>query len=122
MAAVGKVGGWIEALGGRHEGTITYGVNGFGCFQLDPRSAFDAGQVVHLVAPLPRLLPAGERVQFEVYADGELIDRGFETPFAEQTDCLFFDLDTTDIEPGDYTFRYLWGAELMAEGTFTVRP
>ncbi len=122
VAAVGKVGGWIEALGGRHEGTITYGVNGFGCFQLDPRSAFDAGQVVHLVAPLRRLLPAGERVQFEVYADGELIDRGFETPFAEQTDCLFFDLDTTDIEPGDYTFRYLWGAELMAEGTFTVRP
>ncbi len=122
VAAVGKVGGWIEALGGRHEGTITYGVNGFGCFQLDPRSEFDAGQVVHLVAPLARSLPAGERVQFEVYAGGELIDRGFEEPFAERTDCLFFDLDTTDIEPGDYTFRYLWGAELLAEGTFTVRP
>ena len=52
----------------------------------------------------------------------QLIDRGFEEPFAEQTDCLFFDLDTTDITPGDYTFRYLWGAELLAEGTFTVRP
>lgn len=122
VAAVGKVGGWIEALGGRHEGRISYGVNGFGCFQLDPRFEFDAGQVVHLVAPLPRSLPAGERVQFEVYADGELVDRGFEAPFAEQTDCLFSDLDTTDIEPADYTFRYLWGAELLAEGTFTVRP
>jgi hypothetical protein len=122
VSAVGKVGGWIEALGGRHEGTITYGVNGFGCFQLDPRSEFDAGQIVHLVAPLPRSLPAGERVQFEVYAGGELIDRGFEEPFARQTDCLFFDLDTTDIEAGDYTFRYLWGAELLAEGSFTVRP
>ena len=122
LAAAGKVGGWIEALGGRHEGTITYGVNGFGCFQLDPRSEFDAGQIVHLVAPLPRSLPVGERVQFEVYADGQLIDRGFEEPFARQTECLFFDLDTTDIAPGDYTFRYLWGAELLAEGTFTVRP
>jgi hypothetical protein len=121
-AAVGKVGGWIEALGGRHEGTITYGVNGFGCFQLDSRSEFDAGQIVHLVAPLPRSLPAGERVQFEVYGDGELIDRGFGEPFSQPTDCLFFDLDTTEITPGDYTFRYLWGAELLAEGTFKVRP
>ncbi|HVQ21846.1 MAG TPA: hypothetical protein VMT36_01115, partial [Candidatus Saccharimonadia bacterium] len=122
VAAAGKVGGWIGALGGRHEGTISYGVNGLGCFQLDPRSDFEAGQIIHMVAPLPYSLPVGERVQFEVYADGDLIDRGFEAPFAEQTDCLFFDLDTTAIKPAAYTFRYLWGAELLAEGTFTIRP
>jgi hypothetical protein len=97
-------------------------VNGFGCFQVDERSEFEAGELVHLVADLTLTVPAGQRVAYEVYADGELIDRGYEEPFAEETECVYYDLDTTDIEPAAYTFRYLWAAELLAEGTFTIRP
>jgi hypothetical protein len=121
-AAVGKVGGWVDALSGQSEGSVTYGVNGFGCFQVDERSEFEAGELVHLVADLTLTVPAGQRVAYEVYADGELIDRGYEEPFAEETECVYYDLDTTDIEPAAYTFRYLWAAELLAEGTFTIRP
>ena len=111
----GKVGGWIEALGGRHEGTISYGVNGFGCFQLDPRSEFDAGQIVHLVAPFAPLAAGRSTGAVRGLCRRQADRRGFEAPFAERADCLFFDLDTTEIEPRDYTFRYLWGAELLAE-------
>jgi hypothetical protein len=121
-AAVGKVGGWVDALSGQSDGSITYGVNGIGCFQVDERTEFDAGEVVHLVADLTLAVPAGQRLAFEVYADGELIDRGYEAPFVEETECVYYDLDTTDIEPAAYTFRYLWAAEVLAEGTFTIRP
>ena len=123
VASVGKVGGWIESLGGQATaGSVTYGVGGFGCFQVDQQGEFEAGELVHAVANLGISLPAGERVGYEVYADNEIIDRGFEEPFVEPTSCVFFDLDTTDIEPATYTFRYLWGAEILAEGSFAIRP
>jgi hypothetical protein len=121
-AAVGKVGGWIAALAGQSDGEITYGVNGVGCYQLDGRSEFQAGEVIHLVADLTMAIPAGHRLGYEVYADGELIDRGYEEPFVEETACVYYDLDTKDIEPAAYTFRYLWAAEVVAEGTFTITP
>ena len=121
-AAAGKVGGWVDALSGQSDGSITYGVNGIGCLQLDKRTEFEAGELVHLVAELTLAVPAGQRLAYEVYADGELIDRGYEEPFVEETECLFYDLDTTNIEPAAYTFRYLWAAEVLAEGTFTIRP
>ncbi|MET1232417.1 MAG: hypothetical protein ABWY52_06170 [Candidatus Limnocylindrales bacterium] len=123
LASVGKIGGWIGSLSGQAaSGTVTFGVGGFGCFQVDERGAFEAGETIHAVANLGTSLPAGERVQYEVYADSELIDRGFEEPFAEATSCVFFDLDTTETEPATYTVRYLWGADIMAEGSFTIRP
>lgn len=121
-AAVGKVDGWIAALAGQSDGEITYGVNGVGCYQLDERSEFQAGETIHLVADLTMAIPAGQRLGYEVYADGELIDRGYEEPFAEETECVYYDLDTTDIEPAAYTFRYLWAAETVAEGTFIITP
>ena len=120
--AVGKVAGWIDALSGQSDGHITYGLNGIGCFQPDRRTDFAAGDVVHLVADLTIPIPAGQRLAYEVYADGQLIDRGYEEPFGEETDCLYYDLDTSAIEPADYTFRYLWAAEVVAEGSFTIRP
>lgn len=120
--AVGKVAGWVDALSGQSDGHITYGLNGIGCFQPDERTEFAPGDVVHLVADLSLAIPAGQRLAYEVYADGQLIDRGYEEPFAEETECLYFDLDTRDITPADYTFRYLWAAEVVAEGTFTIHP
>jgi len=121
-AAVGKVGGWIDTLSGQSDGVVTYGLNGIGCFQPDQRAEFAAGDVIHLVADLTLAVPAGERLAYEVYADGELVDRGFEEPFSEETECLYNDLDTTDVQPGEYTFRYLWAADVVAEGSFTIRP
>jgi hypothetical protein len=123
LAAVGKIGGWVGSFSGQGEsGTVTFGVGGIGCFQVDEQGAFEAGELIHAVANLGTSLPAGERVQYEVYADSELIDRGFEEPFAEATSCVFFDLDTTETEPATYTVRYLWGADILAEGSFTIRP
>jgi hypothetical protein len=121
-AAAGKVGGWVAELAGQPDGAITYGVGGVGCYQLDERTVFEAGDVIHLVADLTMPIPAGQRLGYEVYADGELIDRGFEEPFGEATECVYYDLDTTDIEPAAYTFRYLWAADVVAEGTFTITP
>ena len=120
--AVGRVGGWVAALAGQSDGDITYGVDGVGCYQLDERTEFEAGEVIHLVADLTMAIPAGQRLGYEVYADGELIDRGYEEPFVEETGCVYYDLDTTDIDPAAYTFRYLWAAEVVAEGTFTITP
>jgi hypothetical protein len=120
MAAVGKVGGWLDALAGQQSGVITYGIGGLGCLQLDERTDFEAGESIHAVAVLTMAVPDGERLAYEVYADSVLIDRGFETPFAEATSCVFFDLQTTDIEPAIYTFRYLWGPDVLAEGSFRI--
>jgi hypothetical protein len=74
------------------------------------------------VAQLRDRLPAGERLEYEVFADDQLVDRGFEDPFSMPTGCLYFDLETTDIEPARYRFRYLWGADVVAEGSFSIGP
>ncbi|HEY8167432.1 MAG TPA: hypothetical protein VIF84_01845 [Candidatus Limnocylindrales bacterium] len=123
VTAAGKVEGWIADLAaGQQAGTVSFGTNGVECFQTSPRDVFEVGETIHAVAQLRDTLPAGERLEYEVFADDQLVDRGFEDPFSMPTGCLYFDLETTDIEPARYRFRYLWGADVVAEGSFSIGP
>ena len=65
---------------------------------------------------------AGQRLACEVYANGQLVDRGYEEPFGEETECLYYDLDTSDIALVEYSFRDLWAAEVVSDGTLIIRP
>ena len=70
-----------------------------------------------------RLLPAGERVQYRGLCRRRARSiAASRRPSPSRPTASSSTSTRPTSSRRDYTFRYLWGAELMAEGTFTVRP
>ncbi len=122
VVAIATVAGLMflgSQVAGELKGTVEFGTGGSGCIATGSASSFSVGRDLHVVAHLERSVAAGETVTLLVSVDGTQLGTRPET-MTDSADCLFEDLDTTDLDAGRYHLEFRAADEVLAMGDLTL--